>query len=163
MTESGKETSRSPGLLGSLSDGWKAHTGSAPPPTDPPQMPTDRRDIPDAQPGSPCLTRYRDAYRVGAAVVGIGNAVKIVGAILAGLIVLVSLSAADGPFGLVGVVVAAIGGGLFWVCGVIVAAQGQILQATLDNAVANSPFLSDHERADAMRLPQRIADRVVDT
>ena len=46
-----------------------------------------------------------------------------------------------------------------WVCGVIIAAEGQIPQATLDNAVASSHFLTDPERADAMGLPRSVADR----
>lgn len=81
----------------------------------------------------------------------------------AGIIVLGSLSASNGLFGggalLAGLFFAAIVGGLFWVCGVIVAAQGQILQATLDNAVASSHFLTDAERADAMGLPRSVAAR----
>jgi hypothetical protein len=112
---------------------------------------------------SPVVNRYRDAYRVGAAVVGLGNTIKIVGAVLAGIIALGSLSAGNGLFGggavLGGIFLAAIVGGLFSVCGVIVAAQGQILQATLDNAVASSHFLTDPERADAMGLPRSVADR----
>ncbi len=114
--------------------------------------------------GSPVVNRYRDAYRVGTALVGLGNAIKIVGAILAGIVVLGSLSSGDGPFGggavVAGIFVAAIVGVLFWVCGVIVAAQGEILRATLDNAVASSHFLTDLERADAMGLPRSVADRI---
>lgn len=112
--------------------------------------------------GFPVVARYRDAYRVGAALVGLGNAIKVVGAILAGIIGLGSLSYGNGPFGggavVAGIFLAAIVGVLFWVCGVIVAAQGQILRATLDNAVASSHFLTDLERADAMGLPRSIAD-----
>lgn len=108
---------------------------------------------------SPVVNRYRDAYRVGAALVGVGNAIKVVGAILAGIIIVGSLSEANGPFAAAGVFLGAAVGLLFWVCGVMVAAQGQILQATLDNAVASSHFLTDPERADAMGLPQSIADR----
>jgi hypothetical protein len=108
---------------------------------------------------SPVVNRYQDAYHVGAALVGLGNTIKIIGLVLAGIIVLGSLSAANGLFGggavLAGGLLAAIVGGLFWVCGVIVAAQGQILQATLDTAVASSHFLTVQERADAMGLPQR--------
>lgn len=58
-----------------------------------------------------------------------------------------------------GIFVAAIVGVLFWLCGVIVAAQGEILRATLDNAVASSHFLTDTERAEAMGLPDTVADR----
>ena len=115
------------------------------------------------QSGSAVVNRYRDAYRVGTALVGLGNAIKVVGAVLAGIIFLGALSSGNGPFGggavLAGVFVAAIVGVLFWACGVIIAAQGQILCATLDNAVSQSPFLTDHERLDAMGLPLTIADR----
>jgi hypothetical protein len=118
---------------------------------------------PIAESRSPVVNRYQDAYHVGAALVGLGNTIKVVGVVLAGIIVLGSLSAANGLFGsgavLAGSFFAAIVGGLFWVCGVIVAAQGQILQATLDNAVASSHFLTDPERADAMSLPRSVADR----
>lgn len=112
---------------------------------------------------SPVVNRYRDTYRVGAALVGLGNAIKVVGAILAGIIFLVSLSSAKDLLGggavVLGIFIAAIVGILFWICGVIVAAQGQILLATVDTAVASSHFLTDTERAQAMGLPPNIADR----
>ena len=108
--------------------------------------------------GSPVVDRYRDAYRVAAAQVGLGDVIKIVGGILAGIIGLGALSA-GGVFAAAGVFVALIAGVLFWVCGVLVAAVGQMLRATLDTAVASSPFLSDHERLDAMGLPRRMAER----
>lgn len=113
--------------------------------------------------GSPVVLRYRDAYRLGTALVGLGNTIKVVGVVLAGIIVLGSLSSADGPLGggtvVAGIFLAAIVGILFWVCGVIVAAQGEILRATLDNAVASSHFLTNPERADAMGLPRSVANR----
>lgn len=109
------------------------------------------------------VSRYRDAYRVGGALVGVGGAIKVIGVVLAAVICLGSLSAGKGPFGsgvvVAGVFVAMIVGVLLWVVGVIVAAQGQILQATLDTAVASSRFMTDAERADAMGLPRALADR----
>lgn len=93
--------------------------------------------------------RYRDAYRVGTALVGLGDAIKIGGAVIAALIVVLGLSA-GGVVALAGVVFGVIGGGLFWLFGVVVAAQGQILRATLDSAVASSPFLTNDERLQAM-------------
>ncbi|MCR4339427.1 MAG: hypothetical protein NUW01_06015 [Gemmatimonadaceae bacterium] len=120
-------------------------------------------DVVEPPSGSPIVRRYRDAYRVGAALVALGNTIKIVGAVLGGVIVLGSLGAGDGPFGggavVAGLISAAIGGGLLWVCGVIVAAQGEVLRATLDTAVASSPFLENVERLDAMGLPRSIGDR----
>jgi hypothetical protein len=120
-------------------------------------VPPTKRPINESR--SPVVNRYQDAYHVGAALVGLGNTIKIVGAVLAGIIVLASLSAGGEVLTVAGIFLAAITGGLFWVCGVIVAAHGQILQATLDNAVASSHFLTDSERADAMGLPRSIADR----
>lgn len=90
---------------------------------------------------------------------GLGNTIKVVGAILGGIIVVGSLSEANGPFAAAGVFLGAAVGILFWICGVIVAAQGQILLATVDTAVASSHFLTDTERAQAMGLPPNIADR----
>lgn len=127
------------------------------------EPPPTQRPIDEISKTSPVVRRYRDAYRVGAALVSLGNSVKIVGAILGGIILIGSLSSANSPFGgggfilMIGIVAAVISGGLFWVCGVMVAAQGQILQATLDNAVASSHFLTDAERANAMGLPSRAA------
>jgi hypothetical protein len=96
--------------------------------------------------------------------VALGRAIKIVGAILGALIAISSLSSAGGSSGsgllaLSGIVFGVVVGVLFWVCGVVVAAQGQILLATLDNAVASSHFLTDPERADAMGLPRGVAER----
>jgi len=112
---------------------------------------------------SPVVGRYRDAYRVGAALVGLGKAIKIVGAILAGIIFLGSLSSGKDLLGggavVAGIFLSAIVGAMLWICGVIVAAQGQILRATLDTAVATSHFLTDTERAGAMGLPPSVADR----
>lgn len=113
-------------------------------------------------PPAPVVRRYRDAYRVGAALAGLGNGIKAAGGILAGVIAVGSLSLSNnqvGVFVLIGVFTSIIVGGLFWVCGVVVAAQGQILRATLDNAVASSHFLTDPERAEAMGLPRSVAGR----
>ena len=108
---------------------------------------------------SPVIYRYQDAYRVGAALAGLGNTIKVIGAVLAGIIVLGSLSVGSEVLIVAWVFLAAVVGGLFWICGVIVAAQGQILQATLDNAVASSRFLTDPERADAMGLLSSVVGR----
>jgi hypothetical protein len=119
---------------------------------------------------SALVPRYRDAYRVAAAIVGLGNAIKAVGAILGGLILFgafVVSTSSTGQFGgglavggmVGGVFFGAVVGTLSWVCGVIVSAQGQILRATLDRAVAASPFMNDYERLGAMGLPATIGNR----
>src|SRR5688572_7738120 len=83
---------------------------------------------------STVLYRYRDAYRVGSALVGLGNAIKVIGGCITALIVVASFGSADtfgGSVALFGLIVGAITGAVFWVYGVIVSAQGQILLATL--------------------------------
>ena len=47
---------------------------------------------------SPVVRRYRDAYRVGAALVALGQVIKIVGAILGVVIVVFAMSLGRGPF-----------------------------------------------------------------
>jgi hypothetical protein len=111
----------------------------------------------DTRSSSLVVNRYRDAYRVGSALVGLGTAIKIAGVIFAALILLGALTMGE-TIALAGVVIAVLNGGLFWVCGVVVAAQGQILQATLDTAVGASHFLTDLQRAEAMGLPRALAD-----
>lgn len=103
------------------------------------------------------IGRYRDAYCVSAALVSLGNTIKVVGGVFAGIIVLGALSSAGDQYGgggvaLSGILLAAVVGGLFWVCGVLVAAQGQIMSAGLDSAVHSSPFMDDRDRAEVMGL-----------
>lgn len=119
----------------------------------------------DTTMASPILARYRDAYRVAAALVGMGDVIKIIGAALAVLIAVGSLSSAGDFFGaavvLSGFFMAAVIGILFWVAGVIVSAQGQVLRATLDNTVGHSPYMCSSERLKAMGLPDSLAERVI--
>ena len=106
---------------------------------------------------SPVVNRYRDAYRVAAALVALGNSTKFGGV---GVSVVIGLASINlGSFAPAGFVLAAIAGSLFGICGVVVAAHGETLRATLDTAVASSHFLTNPERADAMGLPRSVADR----
>jgi hypothetical protein len=111
---------------------------------------------------NPMVGRYRDAYRLARALVTFGDAIKFAGAAIGVVILLSSASASGGPFGgggavMAGLVFGAVVAGIFWVCGVLVAAQAQILQASLDSAVAHSPFLTDPERLIAMGLPSSVS------
>lgn len=123
-----------------------------------PPIPAERSHIVD---------RYTDAYRVGGAIVALGTAIQVIGGVLAGLVFVASRSSGNGPLGaeglVVGIFLAVVIGGVAWILGVIVKAQGQILRATLDTAVANSPFLTNQERAEAMGLPRGVADRTIHT
>ena len=119
-------------------------------------MPTDQLDA--------LATRYTDGYRVANAIVGLGQAVKVGGFLLAAVAVLGTFGMQQQPtmFNpnptpspiiiagtlLFGAVIAFCG----WVVGVIVSAQGQMLRATLDGSVNNSPFLTNDLRARIMSL-----------
>ncbi len=121
--------------------------------------------LPPAQPSnqiSALVTRYKDAYLVATVTDGFGKLIKGVGIIVGGLLVLAGFMfigngrIGDATFAL-GVVAIAFGifvGVLFYLLGVLVSAQGQILKASLDSAVNNSPFLANKDRAKIMLLPK---------
>jgi hypothetical protein len=114
--------------------------------------------------------RYIDAYRVAQFQNGIGQTIKILSAVVGGIITAISLlvllvslvpqqsmfGASSNPIGmafgffgaLTGVTIVGVG----FVLGVLVSSQGQILKATLDGTVNSSPFLSDNERVQIMGL-----------
>lgn len=109
------------------------------------------------------VKRYDDAYRVAKVIVTFGDTIKVIGLILAVLIVICPivfmsqplrggspLPLPELPLLIGGVVVAAIVGVSCYAAGTLVAAMGQILKATLDCAVNSSPFLTDELRAEAM-------------
>jgi RNA polymerase subunit RPABC4/transcription elongation factor Spt4 len=118
---------------------------------------------------SALTTRYRDGYRVARTIDGFGKLLKILGIVFGAMILFFGLisgvggAVALGPskggevafivslflFGLIAAIVAVI----FWVLGVIVSAQGQMLKASFDSAVNNSPFLENADRSKIMSLP----------
>jgi hypothetical protein len=79
------------------------------------------------------VERYRDAYRVGNTIVGIGTAIKIIGFVVGGLIFAVSLlggAAIGGQSGgaafasmFTGAIAGGIAGLLFWIAGVFISCQ----------------------------------------
>ncbi len=71
------------------------------------------------------------------------------------LIALVSLSQGSKEsiiYAVMGIVLAFVVAIPLYVLGILVAAQGEILKATLDTAVTNSPFLKKEEMAKVMSL-----------
>jgi hypothetical protein len=106
------------------------------------------------------MKRYTDAYIVARTITGFGSLIKVIGVVIAALLVLIGflVAAQNGPrepisyLGIMGVVVGVISGALFYIIGVLVSAQGQILKASLDSAVNSSPFLSNEHRAKIMSL-----------
>ncbi len=107
------------------------------------------------------VRRYGDAYLRANTIVTIGNTIKVIGLVLAALIVLITVLFTIGQsktsdemtlaFG--GAFVAGIIGMVCYALGILVAAQGQMLQAHLDTAVNSSPFLRDDLKAEVMSLP----------
>jgi len=103
------------------------------------------------------MHRYTDAYRVGGVIVGAGTVVKTLG-LIAGLVVLcigALIGETNVSFRGAWVAGVLVGGSiwfLFWVFGVLISAQGQILKATIDGSVNNSPFLDNNQRARIMSL-----------
>ena len=113
--------------------------------------------IPSGSPAAKVMSRYRDAYLVARTIVGVGSIIKGIGIFIAIVIALVGLVAATQGqsnfiMGLGGVLLGVVVGVPLFVLGILVSAQGQILKATLDVAVNDSPFLSDDQRAEMMSL-----------
>jgi hypothetical protein len=106
--------------------------------------------------------RYRDAYIVARATNGFGGVIKGIGLFIGGVLAIGGFMVASngGPrdpnsvLGIVAIVVGVIAGALFYIIGVLVSAQGQILKASIDGAVNNSPFLTNQYRAKIMSLPE---------
>ena len=106
------------------------------------------------------MSRYRDAYHVARATTAIGGTVKVIGIVLASLVVLVVIAIALYAFnerGIMQVSIPAVVFGLIfgipvYVLGILVSAHGQVLKATLDSAVHTSPFLTDDQKLKVMSL-----------
>lgn len=110
------------------------------------------------------MSRYRDAYHVARATTAIGGTVKVIGIVLASLVVLVCIASAlsqinerGGMLVLIaavfmGLIVSLIFGIPVYVMGILVSAHGQVLKATLDSAVHTSPFLTDDQKLKVMSL-----------
>ena len=92
------------------------------------------------------LSRYRDAYKHANSIASAGSALKIIGWILAALIVLGGIMTKNGQAIAASIVVAFGTGSGFNFMGVGIAAQGQVMLASLDTAVNTSPFLDDSQK-----------------
>jgi hypothetical protein len=89
---------------------------------------------------------------VSAATVLIGRAVKFVAVGIA-LVILIGVPAGMGErFLPIALFTAIPVGCLLFVLGVLISAQGQMTRASLDGAVYASPFLSDQDRLEVMRI-----------
>lgn len=103
------------------------------------------------------VSRYTDAYRVARVIVGVGQLVKTLGIVAFAVVLLISFGIGAETRSTAGAVLSgAVAGGVIWliawVLGILVSAQGQLLKASIDTAVNNSPFLVDDQRAKIMSL-----------
>jgi hypothetical protein len=109
------------------------------------------------------MGRYVNAYRVGRLIVRLGNIVKYTGVGIAVLILLGALlyvgnlnAAYQRIQQIQALVVAAFGAAMIWgisfIVGVLVCSKGELLKATLDEAVNTSPFLENQDRKKIMSL-----------
>jgi hypothetical protein len=120
--------------------------------------------------------RYADSYIVARATVGVGKLFKGFGILIASFVIIAAAiagaklgyDASNAPYPLRsdpgtaallgvaclvgGIVVAALTGGVLYLLGILIGAQGQILKASLDEAVNTSPFLTNEYRALIMSL-----------
>jgi hypothetical protein len=103
------------------------------------------------------MKRYNDAYLVARTTIGIAGTIKTLGFVFGGTIALIGLSVGSQGHGnhifqygglILGTVIAI----PLYVLGVLIAAKGQVLKATLDEAVHTSPFLTNDQRASVMSL-----------
>jgi hypothetical protein len=109
------------------------------------------------------MKRYRDAYRLANFTVGISTVIRTIGLLLAAIVAAggfwFAMKGHDqfSPLPITGFVGSLVAAGavwlVFWVIGVLIGSQGQILLASLDEAVSHSPFLDDEQRAEVMSLP----------
>jgi len=139
---------------------WKCNTpddGSSPRLTSSPISTTKTsRSEQGSLPSTTSVTqRYSDAYLMARTINGIGTVVKLIAIILCGCILLGSIiefskeSVLSGFAVIIAAFVTAIP---IYILGVLAAALGEILKATLDTAVTNSPFLKKEEMAKVMSL-----------
>jgi len=108
------------------------------------------------------VKRYDDAFLVANGTVAIGKTTKLIGAVLATLVIaggLVSMTVlmtlnGDAAFAvlLVSVGVGGVVGMFGYALGTLIATLGQMLRASLDCAVNSSPFLNNELRAEIMSI-----------
>jgi len=121
------------------------------------------------------LRRYRNAYRIGKFINGVGLLAQVLGFVAAILLVIgggVLANKVDPADPVVqwvietfkwrvqdvqaaifsiGVAMALVTLPVLWVAGVIVSGVGQMLKAVLDTAVYTSPFLNEEEKLNVIR------------
>jgi len=118
--------------------------------------PRSQRVSPPSPSSASAKKRYSDAYLVAMTIVALGRLFKAIALFLGACIALVALyemmNEHNAPFALGAILLAVVASIPVYILGILVAAQGQILKATLDTAVTNSPFLTTEDMAKVMSL-----------
>lgn len=114
--------------------------------------------------GPPTKARYAEAYLTAHSISAVGKAIKVIGGIVFALGILGIMAAlgesneygssSGGIEALFSALLALIGG-LIAVMGIMVSSQAQLNLSSLDCAVHTSPFLTETQRAETMRLRMR--------
>ncbi len=112
--------------------------------------PTGTAETPrSADPDESLRKRYVDAYRLVGSTVFIGNAIKVVGVVIAIVIllaVMVTTGGNNGPLAIWSLAAALVAGGVVGIfcfaLGTLICAQGQALRACLDTAVNTSHLIA---------------------
>lgn len=107
-------------------------------------------------------THYGDAYLVIETINGVGQTTKVVGFLLAGVVIVAGLATAN-SLGAVALLAGFFFGALvalpLYALGVLISAQGQILKASVDTAVNTSQLVTRDELRQILASLQGSADR----
>ena len=109
--------------------------------------------------GQQIQKRYGDAYTVARVEIFCGSIAKLVAVLFGIVVALISIAIASqlpggiAPLiGISGAFLGAFGGLLLYFGGILITANGQFLLVSIDGVIQKSPFLTDSERAEVMRV-----------
>ena len=109
------------------------------------------------------IKRYKDAYTVATVIISFGTALKVIGLLVGAGMFIGGFAFTENAesmthqlkeiYIVAGAVIGIVLWLIFYVLGVLSSCQGQVLRASLDEAVYVCPFFTDAHRVDAAKLP----------
>jgi hypothetical protein len=101
--------------------------------------------------GEEIAIRYRNAYAIANGNIAIGNALKVIGIVLAIVIILAAVSKSSNSFGSSAWIMGGLVGGVFvgisaYSIGIWITSQGQMMKATIDTAINTSPLIDNEQK-----------------